>query len=195
MSHPFDDLAISLAGENSRRGFLKQLSTGLGALGLALLGLKPASAGGGNAGCAAFCNALYPPGPARARCHADAAKGMGICYECGPASKTGAAVCGSVGAPYCAELDSDPLNCGECGNVCASDSTCTDGECVPNTPGLQPCGDGEEPCPDGFACINWWSDGYVCYPIGTGCIPDCGPGEVCIEDSCYATDTLFGRIG
>ena len=49
----------------------------------------------------------------------------GISPYCCPPSQ----VCGSAGNQYCANFQSDPANCGSCGNVCAS-GICSGGICA-----------------------------------------------------------------
>ncbi len=88
--------------------------------------------------------------------------------------------------------NTDEDNCGECGNECASDETCDDGECV------------EHNC-----CTSYMCDGGSCIPygesccVGDGCVPDCnvecttdeecsgceddsdcGTGELCCDGIC-----------
>jgi hypothetical protein len=53
----------------------------------------------------------------------------------------------------CVDRDNDPLNCGDCGNVCDTDQVCVGGECrrfqavPPATPG-DPC----DACNGGRCC-------------------------------------------
>jgi hypothetical protein len=62
----------------------------------------------------------------------------------------------------CVDLRSDPLNCGECGEVCAGDEVCADGDCrLPNADGG--LGDGGTG-PDGPGC------GCRMAPIGSGAL-------------------------
>ena len=60
---------------------------------------------------------------------------------------------GSTCDGLCAQLDDDPFNCGSCGNVCAADELCTEGECVgftvPNC-AVCPC----ESCGEDMRCCE-----------------------------------------
>jgi hypothetical protein len=67
----------------------------------------------------------------------------------------------------CVTLDSDRLNCGACGEVCASGEVCTAGACVLSCPG------GQEAC-DGL-CVDPLRDRNHC----GGCNLACDPGKVC----------------
>lgn len=71
---------------------------------------------------------------------------------------------GDAGAPYCANLNSDPANCGGCGIVCGG--ACTNGACATPT-----CPAGQVGCPASGTCI----------PTGTCCNSgECTiTGEVC----------------
>jgi len=71
------------------------------------------------------------------------------------------------GAPYCANLNTDPDNCGACGNACGPNHTCN------TVGGSTACG---LSCPAGQqACIA----GNICIPANT-CCSDCAvPDEIC----------------
>jgi hypothetical protein len=89
----------------------------------------------------------------------------------------------------CRDLQSDPLNCGSCGNRCDDDMVCRDGECVcPEgetecgdtcCPSGQICADGQcadDPCPPEFIC-----------PLAQACVNGacvCPAGETACENAC-----------
>ncbi len=84
-----------------------------------------------------------------------------------PACPNGQVECGG----YCADLISDPYNCGNCGTVCGSDSVCASGLCSPAE--AQPdVADGGvvEPLPEGVA--------VACLDAGGSCDP-ASPGPCC----------------
>ncbi len=54
----------------------------------------------------------------------------GVCRACDP--KNGGAHCGA--AHTCTTLDSDPANCGKCGNACGASGQCRQGQCVRISP-------------------------------------------------------------
>jgi hypothetical protein len=126
--HSFDDLAKGMAnGTVSRGQALRWLG---GAIAGAMMASIPGVAfgkghGGGNRDCTAFCKATFPAG--RGNCIADAARGGGACYTCGPAAPTGHPdVCGA----------------GTSNAVCCPSTApmCVDGQCVaPTGPNLLRC--------------------------------------------------------
>ena len=42
-----------------------------------------------NGDCTRFCQSVFPPGPALGLCISEAARGNGLCYQCGPAAPAG----------------------------------------------------------------------------------------------------------
>jgi len=85
-----------------------------------------------NAECAHFCNTGLPPGPERGQCASQAAHGDGLCAQCeGDLTR----LCTTIaGQHFCADLQSDPLNCGACGRSCAAGQSCATGLCcTPHT--------------------------------------------------------------
>jgi hypothetical protein len=53
----------------------------------------------------------------------------------------------------CAARDSDAMNCGTCGNACASGEVCNSGVCGPLCSGSGAgCSDGGQPCCSGLTC-------------------------------------------
>ena len=70
----------------------------------------------------------------------------------------------------CVDTTEDPNNCGSCGNACAADQECADGECVLACPG------GAEPCGD--MCVSTDSDPANCgrpQPPRQNSLPSCEP--------------------
>src|SRR5262249_49946260 len=127
----FDALARDLAAGLSRREALRRLGGGLAVTLLASLNLGRAW-GLSNGDCAAFCNSIYPPGPLRGRCTADAAHGTGLCYECGPAAPAGhGPVCGTAINPtnrFCCRADQVCVQ-NQC--ACPTGYTECNGQCNP----------------------------------------------------------------
>lgn len=88
---------------------------------------------------------------------------------------SGQAVCGAS----CADLASDPRNCGACGRTCASGQVCQSGAC-----GLAPCPAGQTRC--GASCAALSSDAANCGACGR----ICAAGQACQSGSCLnAGDT------
>ena len=98
----------------------------------------PAAGAGGNSDCAHFCNQL-PPSSERGMCVSEATRGAGLCAACAAnvdllcggggqhfCCAAGTACCGAS----CADLQTDPANCGGCGNVCAGSQVCASGKCI-----------------------------------------------------------------
>ncbi len=88
------------------------------------------------------------------------------------------------------DLSSDPMNCGECGNVCGENMLCENAECVCEE-GFEPCGTGccdfseacsiDADCPTGEKCCEGKCIVPECEENG-----DCGDGDPCTEDFCSA---------
>lgn len=80
----------------------------------------------------------------------------------------------------CTDLQSDPSNCGSCGNVCGSDQTCVSGVCQTAA------------CPAGFAncdgnAANGCETNIDTDPNNCGaCGNVCGSGQVCVGGVCQA---------
>ena len=74
--------------------------------------------------------------------------------------------CGSS----CLDLDSDPQNCGACGEECPVDGTCLDGGCVSPDGGPESCvtGDGGALCPSGTLCVGGGCLAPTCAEGGSG---------------------------
>jgi Stigma-specific protein, Stig1 len=61
----------------------------------------------------------------------------------------------------CADLQTDPANCGFCGARCPADQTCTAGSCIAR------CAPGQTAC--GSACVNVLTDPANCGACGVAC--------------------------
>ena len=85
-----------------------------------------------------------------------------------PACPEGETLCNGE----CVDLLTDPMNCGECGNICENNTYCVAGECT-------------QECPEGFIicddrCVNPMEDENNC----GGCGNRCEDGEICSEGRC-----------
>lgn len=82
----------------------------------------------------------------------------------------------------CVDLESDPANCGACGNACLAGQICNNGTCG--------CPAGLVLC--GTQCLNALSDNQNC----GGCGHACPPGTVCLQGtsvvSCPVGETNCG---
>ena len=79
----------------------------------------------------------------------------------------------------CFDLQTDPLNCGACGNVCGVTELCVAGACVANCPAAT-CSDvGLTDC--GGRCVDLTSDDENCGGCGNRCTVS---GRVCVLGSC-----------
>jgi hypothetical protein len=76
------------------------------------------------------------------------------------------ALCGST----CVDIQTDPSNCGHCGNRCGSGATCTGGACI--------CNVGAVTC--GTQCVDIKSDPNNC----NGCGNTCAAGVQCVSGVC-----------
>ncbi len=92
------------------------------------------------------------------------------------------------------DLQTDPENCGSCGNVCGADETCEAGECVPAE---QECTDFSD-CPSGEVCkgglcvrgiMDWSDDDFAICHTET-CAPSCVVPE---DDTILNNDTVLCR--
>jgi hypothetical protein len=81
---------------------------------------------------------------------------------------------------YCADLQTDALNCGACGNMCPVNN-CSGGVCGGG--GIQNCAPPFAVCGD--ACVDTSSDQLNCGTCGKAC----AAGETCQQGSCQATTT------
>jgi hypothetical protein len=80
----------------------------------------------------------------------------------------------------CADLSTDPLNCGMCGMSCdvAHGVACQDGSC--GFTAVPPCGEGLVSC--GVLCVDTNTSAAHCGKCDTAC--DTAAGEVCSNGSC-----------
>jgi len=78
--------------------------------------------------------------------------------------------CGADGA--CVDLTQNALNCGQCGQACATAATCTAGVCQ--------CGAGRTECSG--TCVDTQGDGFNC----GGCAITCQTGTFCSSGACTA---------
>jgi hypothetical protein len=118
--------------------------------------------------CAALATDNQNCGSCGNACATGYACSNGTCQvSCG----SGLATCGTDagadgGAPYCANLSSDPNNCNACGNICPSGSVCNNGTC-----GLT-CETGFTKCLEndaGSICSDITSDLANCGACGNRC--------------------------
>jgi hypothetical protein len=167
----FDAFARALGTARSRRQVLRAMAA-LAASGLAAGRLGEASAApGGNDDCAHFCHAVFPDEQRVGQCTADAARGQGVCYQCGPAAPAGHPVlCGTA--------------CCQPGQVCAGGACVT--ACVPSTCAdlNATCGVAPDGCGDtldcGICASNERCVDNACQPV---CVPDCTNTQ-CGSDGC-----------
>ena len=97
---------------------------------------------------------------------------VGILPACGgdPVCKVEQNACGTV----CANLMSDPNNCGLCGHACGSSTTCVIGECKP----IAACMPPEIDC--GVTCVDTQISTANCGNCGAAC----GTNAECITGKC-----------
>jgi hypothetical protein len=193
----FDELSRRLAAPVTRRQAFRTIAAA--ALGGVLIRSGTGKAfGQGNDDCAHFCNDQFPPGRDRGHCKSDAAKGGGLCYQCGPganacilkacngvccaqgascsngicACPAGHGVCGDSGVACFGVGACTDLttiqNCGSCGNVCTSGQICTNEMCQSSNPECA-----------GASCAS----PKLCGPSGSNCLCASlfGGGGVCLK--------------
>src|SRR4029079_17902604 len=76
---------------------------------------------------------------------------------------------------YCADLQTNSLNCGACGNACLV-GDCVGGACGGG--GLQNCAPPLSVCGD--ACVDLTSDSINCGACGV----TCGADDICLQGMC-----------
>jgi len=121
--------------------------------------------------------------------------GGGVCKPdgyCGTACPAGSALCGaaasSTATATCIDLETDPRNCGACGNACAAGQGCNQGSCAAscfqgNSVGSN-CGGDCSGCPGTVACGNFCADTQT-DPGNCGvCGVACGSGQTCTGGEC-----------
>lgn len=190
MSNHWDEFSKSLAEPLPRRESLRRLGFALTATVLGPLGSQFAWAGRQDP-CKAFCRCRNNKQKEQClrtckACNKDVSRLAGSCgnYVCCGEGQTS---CGS----YCADLGSDPDNCGACGNVCAEPGpyeygTCIFGQCE------YACYEGAVYC-DGL-CTFLDSDPLNCGACGNVCpesAPYCSLG-VCVSGECSPGLTRCG---
>jgi hypothetical protein len=189
----FDDLTRALAGGVSRRHVLSVLAGGLAA---ALGSRKASRAQGANAACDTFCHTVFQ-GREAGQCVSAAARGDAgnLCTACGADP---ARFCGGD----CVDLQTDPLNCGFCGNDCSTlNDDCNIGSCnavsgecevLPsNENGDCQIDEGESGTCVAGACVSACDDGFS--PCGADGI--CCPNGFCLNDTCVAGVCFNGSVG
>ena len=178
----FDELTRKLSTIASRRGFLRLVAAGIGAVATGAVRGETA---------AAYRRRCTLPSGLRGRlCGGvciDTLNDSQNCGACGRVCATGSFCCNgwcadpAVNAPGCCPPDlscngsctspySDPKNCGACGNVCGVDQDCCSGQCL--TRGTDQNCEACYPCSYGFVC-----DPNANGPSVPGCI--CPNGADC----------------
>ena len=123
------------------------------------------------------------------RCPGGQVCAAGMCrLECGPAlarcidgSLPDGGVASGGGDDVCADVQTDRLHCGACGNVCAMGQICRNARCE------AACPEGQSAC--GGRCVNLQGDDANCGACGT----PCGNGFVCIEGRCRVSGCAQGN--
>lgn len=165
-----DAIARALAHGRSRRDLLR--SAGAGLAGTALFSGRAASAAPDR--CAVYC--ADQPGPRKASCKQ-------ACQHCaGDVSR----VCQTPTAFVCVDTQTDPQNCGACGVVCPSGTTCEGGTCACDR-GCETAGNcqvGGVSCGQaGFGCVvvETTSEACFCADVQIGGFPTCATDQDCLD--------------
>ncbi len=103
----------------------------------------------------------------------------------GPVDMAGAACahCAAGGCcnGKCVDVMTDKNNCGHCGMVCATGSSCVGGACGCKSGNTNTtCGAGQTCCPNGLGCKNTSNDAENC----GACNHACNMGEECTSGTC-----------
>lgn len=197
----FDDLTRALASSTSRRQALKLLGGGL------LAALVPGSVfakGGGNSDCAKFCASTFGANTrAAGQCTADAAKGKGLCKQCGSANpssicctRNANGVCSSYSGAHCACPTGQTCVNGTCTVVCPSDTTLCNGACVDTTSDGANCGGCGITCSVGHCnnshcCQDSVGSNATCSESLPCCGGECQDGHCCLPPggaTCHGND-------
>jgi hypothetical protein len=157
-----DELSKSLAESVPRRESLRLIGAALAGAVLSPLGVRTAWAAGPDR-CLAFCRCANKAqqNQCLAACRACSGNTSRLCGTCGTYTccSTSTACCNGA----CTSVNSDPRNCGACGNVCAASTPyCDQGVC-------RGCPEGATNC--GGACIDTNWDSTNCGGCGIVCPP------------------------
>jgi hypothetical protein len=113
-------------------------------------------------------------------CLAAAAQDAGTTQQCAPPAK----MCQNAMGVYCANVMSDPANCGGCGFLCSAGQFCQQGVCMAggagpdaSAPAMISCPAGQTACDNAF-CADLSSDPKNC----GGCYVQCAGG--CVGGAC-----------
>jgi hypothetical protein len=166
-----DELSKLLAEPTPRRESLRLIGAALAGAVLSPLGLRTAWAAGPDR-CLAFCRCSNAAqrNQCLAACRACSGNTSRLCGSCGnyACCATGTVCCSGT----CTYVNSDPHNCGACGNVCpASAPICNQGVCSDCPPGTDfywdsgNCGGCGIVCPEQTACA-WGVCEGICYDCG-----------------------------
>jgi hypothetical protein len=102
----------------------------------------------------------------------------------------------------CFDLQSNPDNCGACGNMCrASEPVCCDGRCIAQRDGS--CGCPGRACPPGHKCcevfVGGFSQGFKCVNVTNStehcgsCNQRCSSGQTCCDGTCCSAPCCGGE--
>jgi len=162
-----DEFSKLLAASVSRRESLRSIGVVLAGAVLSSLGVGTAWAARPDR-CTAFCrwcSTKKRRNQCVAACRACNGNTSRLCGSCGAYAccATGTACCNGT----CTSVNSDPNNCGACGNVCpASAPICNQGACYDCPPGTdfnwdsRNCGGCGIVCPEQTACSWGHCEGY-----------------------------------
>jgi hypothetical protein len=96
---------------------------------------------------------------------------VGIPPHCFRCEVLGETCCGSSG---CTDIQTDPSNCGVCGNICDPHLVCRNGECKACVPGTS--------CDN--ICVDISSNSMNCGGCGKSCSSPGSPGSICCNGTC-----------
>lgn len=116
----------------------------------------------------------------------------GTCEKitCDPECEEGYTCCQIGYEKKCIDLNSDPQNCGSCGNKCGLNETCKNGTCTEDT--CDPaCGEGLRCC--GGTCVDTKTDPNNCGFCGNVCDPE--TSDSCVGGQCSCMGALECRSG